>query len=62
MLKGTCPEKWVTENPHSITEVQKEYLANGSNIVYACTFGANRFKLEEFGLEDQVFELNKRLV
>ena len=61
MPKGVCPEKWVSENPQSIIDVQRAYKAAGSNIVYSCTFGANRFKLEEFGLQDEVFELNKRL-
>ncbi len=60
--KGACPEKWVSENPHSISDVQKAYMEAGSDIVYSCTFGANRFKLEEFGLENEVFELNKKLV
>ena len=61
MPKGVCPEKWVSENPQSIIDVQQNYKAAGSNIVYSCTFGANRYKLEEFGLQDEVFELNKRL-
>lgn len=62
MPKGVCPEKWVSENPDSIFEVQKEYVKAGSNVVYSCTFGANRFKLEEFGLENEVYALNKKLV
>jgi len=62
MPKGVCPEKWVRENPDSIIEVQKEYVKAGSNVVYSCTFGANRFKLEEFGLENEVYALNKKLV
>ncbi|HQB62693.1 MAG TPA: homocysteine S-methyltransferase family protein, partial [Spirochaetota bacterium] len=62
MPKGVCPEKWVSENPDSIIAVQKDYIEAGSNVVYSCTFGANRFKLEEFGLENEVYALNKRLV
>ncbi|HOJ63889.1 MAG TPA: homocysteine S-methyltransferase family protein [Spirochaetota bacterium] len=62
MPKGVCPEKWVVDNPHALIEVQREYKNSGSNIVYACTFGANRLKLEEFGLQNEVFSLNKRLV
>ncbi len=62
MPKGVCPEKWVVENPSVLIQVQKEYKNAGSNIVYACTFGANRLKLEEFGLENEVYSLNKRLV
>ena len=62
MPKGVCPEKWVSENPQAIIDVQRAYKKAGSNIVYSCTFGANRFKLEEFGLEKEVYSLNKKLV
>ena len=58
---GVSPEHWVMENPQVIQEVQKSYFDAGSDIVYSCTFGCNRLKLEEFGLQDKVFEMNKRL-
>ncbi len=61
MPKGVCPELWVSENPSVIIEVQQAYRDSGADVVYSCTFGANRIKLEEFGLQDRVFELNKRL-
>lgn len=58
---GVCPEKWVLENPESIIGVQKAYIAAGSNIVYTCTFGANRLKLADFGLATQCSEMNRKL-
>jgi 5-methyltetrahydrofolate--homocysteine methyltransferase len=61
MPKGVCPEQWVMENPDVILEVQREYVKAGSNIIYTCTFGGNKIKLEEFGFENKVFEINKRL-
>lgn len=61
MPNGVCPEQWVIENPHVIIEVQREYIKAGSNAVYSCTFGANRLKLEEFGLGDKCREFNKKL-
>ena len=61
MPKGVCPEKWVSENPSILIDVQKSYKDAGTNIVYSCTFGANRYKLEEFGLQDEVYQLNKKL-
>lgn len=57
-----CAEQWVLEHPDAIIEVQKAYVAAGSNIVYAATFGANRVKLESHGLFDKVEEYNLRLV
>ncbi len=62
MPQGVCPEKWVLENPQAIISTQGEYAGAGSDIVYSCTFGANPFKLEEFGLQDQVHEINRDLV
>lgn len=59
---GMCSEQWVLEHPESIVEIQRNYIASGSQIVYACTFGANRVKLEENGIFNQVRDYNLRLV
>lgn len=61
MPTGVCPEQWVIENPNAIKEIQKAYIDAGSNIIYTCTFGGNRVKLEEFGLGVRTFEINQRL-
>ena len=61
MPNGVCVEKWVLENPHNLINVQKNYKEAGSDVVYSCTFGGNRFKLAEFGFEKEVYEINKRL-
>ncbi len=61
MPSGVCPEKWVIENPQTIKEIQKNYINSGSNVVYSCTFGGNRIKLSEFGMEDRVVEFNETL-
>ena len=62
MPKGVCPEMWIMENPEAIKKLQRDYVSAGSNIVYAPTFGANRIKLEEYGLQDRIEEINKTLV
>jgi len=61
MPGGVCPEQWVVDNPWAIIDLQKKYVAAGSNVVYTCTFGGNRVKLEGFGLGDKVIELNRTL-
>lgn len=61
MPTGVCPEKWALKNPDVIKSIQKEYIKSGSNIVYTCTFGGNRIKLDEFGLGDRTIEINKSL-
>ncbi len=62
MPGGVCPEKWITENPDVLTGLQKEYVSAGTDILYAPTFTANRFKLAEYGLEGNIRELNLALV
>ena len=57
MPSGVAPELWVYENPQSIINVHNAYIAAGSNIVYAPTFGGNSCKLEEFGLSDRQEEI-----
>ncbi|NLK21338.1 MAG: dihydropteroate synthase [Epulopiscium sp.] len=62
MPKGACPEEWILKNPNAIIEIQRAYKNAGSDIVYAPTFGANRWKLKSFGLENKVEEININLV
>ncbi len=57
-----CAEQWVLEHPESIMEIQKGYVAAGSNVVYAPTFGANQKKLEEHHIFNKTTEYNKKLV
>lgn len=57
-----CTEAWVLEHPEVMIELQKEYVEAGSDVVYAPTFGANRIKLEENGIFNQVGQFNKDLV
>ncbi|MEX1308762.1 MAG: homocysteine S-methyltransferase family protein [Eubacteriales bacterium] len=62
MKVGECPEQFAIENPEVIRSLQRDYIKAGSKVVYASTFGANRKKLAAFGLENDVYEMNKRLV
>ncbi len=58
---GISTEQWVLEHPEAICELHNEYIEAGSDVVYAPTFGANRVKLEEYGVFNQVTEYNHRL-
>ena len=49
---GVCPEKWILENPDKIIDIQKRYVAAGSDIIYAPTFTANRVKLGHYDIAD----------
>lgn len=62
MPSGVCPEKWILDNEDIFIGLQKEYVEAGTNVLYAPTFTSNRIKLQEFGLENQIREINHRLV
>ena len=62
MPVGVCPEQWVLDNPQVLKDLQKSYVEAGSHIVYASTFTGNRIKLQEYGLEDRLEEINTKLV
>lgn len=59
---GVCPELWVAAHPEAICDIHRAYINAGSDIVYAPTFGGNRCKLAEFGLDGRLHELVCELV
>lgn len=61
MPSNICPEKWAIENPAHLMKLQKEYIDAGSRIIYTFTFGANPVKLNEYGLKDETYSINKKL-
>lgn len=46
---GEAPEALNIENPDMLREIHSEYIGAGSDIIYANTFGANRYKLKKSG-------------
>lgn len=62
MPGGVCPEQWIIEHREVLQGLQREFVAAGSDLVYAPTFSGNRIKLAEYGLADQVSDINKTLV
>ncbi len=57
---GCAAESWVLEHPETILEIQRGYVAAGSQVLYAPTFGGNRVKLRQHGVTE-VEETNRRL-
>lgn len=62
MPVGVCPEQWIIENRDVMIKLQQDYVDAGTNILYAPTFTASRIKLEEYGLQDRLEEMNRELV
>jgi methionine synthase I (cobalamin-dependent)/5,10-methylenetetrahydrofolate reductase len=54
-----CFDELNLTQPALVAEVHRAYIEAGSQIIYANTFSANRYKLVEHGLEDKVAEVNK---
>ena len=62
MPVGVCPEQWILEHEQALIDLQTAYIEAGTDILYAPTFTANRIKLKEYDLEDQIEEINTRLI
>ena len=62
MPRGICTETWVIEHKEIFQELQRAYIAAGSQVIYAPTFGGNRINLDKHGLTDRIEEINRTLV
>ena len=54
-------EQWTLAHPDILREIQRGYVAAGSQVLYTPTFGANRQKLEERGIFNRTADFNRRL-
>ena len=53
-----CYDELNVSQPDLVREVHLEYLHAGAQVIETNTFGANAVRLERFGLEGRVWELN----
>lgn len=60
MPVGECPEVWCTQNPAALQEIHRAYQNAGSDVISAFTFGANRLKLSQYGINN-ARDINKQL-
>ncbi len=59
---GRAPEWWNLEHPDRVAAVHRAYVAAGSEIVHANTFGANPARLAAAGLGGRCREINAAAV
>ena len=59
---GASAEIWVLENPEAIADLERAFVAAGSDILLTCTFGGTRLRLEASGLADRFEEINRQAV
>jgi len=53
-----CFDELNLTDPALVAEIHRAYIEAGSQIIYANTFSANRYKLADHGLENKVAEIN----
>ena len=54
-----CFDELNISDPDLVAEIHRAYLEAGAQIIQTNTFGANRYKLAEHGLEDRVVDINQ---
>ncbi len=54
-----CFEELNVSEPERIRAIHEEYIAAGARVIETNTFGANAVRLERFGFENRVMEVNR---
>ena len=57
---NACYDELNITNPNLIKAIHQEYIDAGCDVILTNTFGANRFKLEKFGLGGKLYDINRR--
>jgi methionine synthase I (cobalamin-dependent) len=57
---GDFPDKWNLSHPERVGEVARAYVEAGSKVILTNTFGANRFRLGEYGAANELEQINMR--
>ena len=55
-----CFDELNLTNPELVTEVHRDYVNAGADIIETNTYGANTFKLTPHGLGNKIYEINLR--
>lgn len=56
---GGCPDELILTNRGMVAKVHEAYIEAGTDVVSTNTFGANRIKLAEYGIEGRLVEINR---
>ncbi|MBI1794923.1 MAG: homocysteine S-methyltransferase family protein [Chloroflexi bacterium] len=62
LIGGMHTEDWVFDHPEKILDLEKAFVAAGSDIILTCTFGGTRPRMKGAKHSDKVMEINKRAV
>jgi homocysteine S-methyltransferase len=62
VLYSACFEELDLARPELVTKVHEDYLRAGAQVIETNTFGANALRLEKYGLQGRVREINEAAV
>lgn len=51
LLSASVPEAINLHNPRAVTDIHRQYIESGAQLIYANTFGVNRYKLQNSGYD-----------
>src|SRR4051812_37025338 len=54
-----CYDELALRQPDLVREIHAQYVKAGADVIETNSFGANRLKLTQYGLQDQARELNR---
>lgn len=62
LARGQAPEEWLFQEPDKVTQLHRDFVQAGSNIILTNTFGGTAMRLVHAGLENDAAQVNKRAV
>ena len=62
LLYTSCLDAAVLQQPSLVQSVHQGFIRAGAQVLQTNTFGANRIRLQTYGLQDKVAEINRRAV
>ncbi len=62
LLRGVAPEEWLFQEPDKVTQLHRDFINAGANIILTNTFGGTPLRLQHAGLDATAAETNRRAV